>query len=208
MPDYQKGQIYKLWSPQGNDNEIYIGSTVQPLYKRKNTHKASKKCSSKILFEKYDDIRIELIEYFPCNNKQELGKKEGFYIRNNDCINKNIAGRTKKEYIQDNKEKIKEYRNNNKEEKQEYDKEYRENNKDKIKEYRDNNKDKKKEYMKEYTDNNKEKIKEYRENNKEKKITCVCGRTISFQEKTRHERSKIHQNFIMKPLEAPTLVPI
>tara|TARA_R110001592_G_scaffold343747_1_gene634558 strand:+ start:610 stop:1233 length:624 start_codon:yes stop_codon:yes gene_type:complete len=197
MPDYQKGQIYKLWSPQGNDNEIYIGSTVQPLYKRKNTHKASMKCSSKILFEKYDDIRIELIEYFPCNNKQELGKKEGFHIRNNDCINKNIAGRTKKEYIQDNKEKIKEYRNNNKEEKQEYDKEYRENNKDKMKEYYQDNKEKIKAYNKDWYEDNKEQIR--------KKITCVCGRTISFQEKPRHERTKIHQNFIMKPLEVPIL---
>ena len=199
MPDYQKGQIYKLWSPQGNDNEIYIGSTVQPLYKRKNTHKASKNCSSKILFEKYDDIRIELIEYFPCNNKQELGKKEGFYIRNNDCINKNIAGRTEKEYYEDNKEKIKEYLQDNKEKIKEQKKEYYEDNKDKIKEYRDNNKEKKKEYMKEYYEDNKEKIKE----NNQKKITCVCGRTISFHEKPRHERTKIHQNFIMKPLEVP-----
>jgi hypothetical protein len=32
MPDYQKGKIYKLWSPQGN--EIYIGSTINPLAKR------------------------------------------------------------------------------------------------------------------------------------------------------------------------------
>ena len=55
-------------------------------------------------------------------------------------------------------------------------KEYRENNKDKIKEYqkeyREENKDKKKEYDKEYRENNKDKIKEnkkeYRENNPEK----------------------------------------
>ena len=197
MPDYKNGKIYKIWSPMGK--EIYIGSTIQSLYARKSQHKRCMKCSSKILFEKYDDVRIELIEYFPCNNKEELDKKEGFYIRNNDCINKNIAGRTEKEYYEDNKEKIKEYLQDNKEKIKEQKKEYYEDNKDKIKEYRDNNKEKKKEYMKEYYEDNKEKIKE----NNQKKITCVCGRTISFQEKTRHERSKIHQNFIMKPLEVP-----
>jgi predicted GIY-YIG superfamily endonuclease len=38
MPDYQKGKIYKLWSPQGN--EIYIGSTINPLAKRLGHHKS------------------------------------------------------------------------------------------------------------------------------------------------------------------------
>ena len=127
MPDYKNGKIYKLWSPQGN--EIYIGSTVQPLYKRFHHHKNERKCSSKILFEKYNDVRIELIECFSCDNKEELTKKEGEYIRNNDCVNKCIAGRTDKEYkkeyyeekykfqkqkyYQENKEKIKEYRSKN-----------------------------------------------------------------------------------------------
>jgi hypothetical protein len=45
-------------------------------------------CSSKILFEKYDDVRIELIEEYPCKNKMQLNKREGYYIRNNDCVNK------------------------------------------------------------------------------------------------------------------------
>jgi hypothetical protein len=37
MPDYSNGKIYKLWSPQGE--EIYIGSTVNTLPKRKAEHK-------------------------------------------------------------------------------------------------------------------------------------------------------------------------
>jgi hypothetical protein len=37
MPDYQNGKIYKLWSPQGE--EIYIGSTINSLAKRKTQHK-------------------------------------------------------------------------------------------------------------------------------------------------------------------------
>jgi arginine utilization protein RocB len=164
MPDYKKGKIYKVWSPQGDD--IYIGSTIQPLYARLSQHKIVRECSSKILFEKYNDVRIELIECVPCDNKEQLNKKEGEYIRTFDCVNRYIAGRTAKQYNEDNKEKRKEQR-----------KEYHEDNKEKRKEYRDNNKEKKKEYN-------------------QKKITCECGRTITFLHKLRHERSKVHQDAI------------
>ncbi len=111
MPDYQNGKIYKLWSPQGEEDEIYIGSTTDKLYKRKASHKQKgNKCQSKILFEKYDDVRIEVIEEYPCNSKAELEKKEGEYIKKNKCLNKQIAGRTEQEYYQDNKEIIKQKR--------------------------------------------------------------------------------------------------
>jgi len=90
MPDYQKGKIYKLYSNESPD-EIYIGSTTQSLCRRKQGHKDKKNCNSKILFEKYEQVIIELIEYFPCNTREELNKKEGEYIRMTDCINKEIA---------------------------------------------------------------------------------------------------------------------
>jgi len=122
MPDYQKGKIYKLWSPQGN--EIYIGSTINPLAKRLGQHKLKRSCNSKYLFENYDDVKIELIEEFPCNSKMELNRREGEHIRNNECLNKRIAGRSHEEWCEDNKEHLKEYN-----------KEYRENNKERIKEY-------------------------------------------------------------------------
>ena len=181
MPDYKNAKIYKLWSPEGDD--LYIGSTTQPLYARLSEHKKKREtCTSKILFEKYDDVRIELIESFPCENKDELNKREGEYIRNNICVNKVIAGRTKEEYYEDNKEKLKEYM-------KEYDKEYYKNNKEKIKEYQENNKQKIKEYMKEYREKNDEKIKEY----KKEKYTCQCGRIINIGDKARHERTQVHQ---------------
>ena len=168
MPNYQNGKIYKLWSPEGDD--IYIGATTQKLYARFYEHKTKNNCSSRLLFQKYNDVRIELIENFSCDNKEQLTKREGEYKRNTNCINKNVAGITNKEYC----------------------KEWYENNKDKIKEYR-------KEYRKEYYENNKEKIKEYYENNKEQKsqqYTCECGRTIQIQEKPRHERTLIHCNWV------------
>ena len=178
MPDYQLSKIYKLYSNEGP--EVYIGPTTQPLCKRKVEHKSSKKYSSKILFEKYENVIIELLEYWPCNTREELNKKEGEYIRITDCINKNIAGRTDKEYYEDNSDKFKEY--NKKYEKENADnikqrkKEYQEQNKDIIKEkkskYREQNKDIIKEQNKKYREENADKIKErekkYRENNRDK----------------------------------------
>jgi hypothetical protein len=121
MPNYQNAKIYKLWSPEGDD--IYIGSTTILLSARKAKHKFGDGSVSKILFEKYTDVRIELLECCPCDNKEELAKKEGEYIRNNKCVNKQIPLRTHKEHYQDNKE----YKLN-------YQKEYIEKNKEKIKE--------------------------------------------------------------------------
>jgi len=177
MPDYQKGKIYKLWSPQGTEDEVYIGSTCNDLRYRKYGHKQkSSVCQSKILFEKYDDVRIELIEDYPCNNRAELNKREGHYIRENNCLNKNIPDRTKKEWTEINKEKLteynREYYKNNKEKLAEHQREYYKNNKEKAREYQLNNKEKIAEKDKEYYKNNKEKIaekdKEYYKNNKEK----------------------------------------
>ena len=169
MPDYTNAKIYKIWSPEGDD--LYIGSTTQPLYKRLSGHKYSRNCSSKILFEKYDDVRIELIESFSCDNIEQLNQREGYFIRNNDCINKQIAGRTKEEYYQVNKEK----------------------NKEKKKDYRENNKEKITEYNKEYYANNKEKLNEKNKENNKVKYTCECGRIINISVKARHMRSKVHQ---------------
>jgi len=162
MPDYKNGKIYKLWSPEGDD--IYIGSTVNSLAKRKGDHKADSNSdiiiTSKILFEKYDDVRIELIEEFPCKNKMELNKREGYYIRTLDCVNRYVAGRTQKEYNEDNREKIKEQQ-----------KQYKEGNKEHIKiikkKYTEEHKEDKKDYDKDYYEKNKEQKKEYYEKNKE-----------------------------------------
>ncbi len=57
----------------------------------------------------WSDFYIELYEKYPCNDKAELCKREGEIIRQIGTLNKCIAGRTKKEYIQDNVDKVKEY---------------------------------------------------------------------------------------------------
>ena len=63
-------------------------------------------------------------------------KKEGEYIRTNECVNKSIAGRTHDEWVDENKEKViqykKKYKNNNKEKIKEQNKIYREENKEQL----------------------------------------------------------------------------
>ena len=63
------------------------------------------------LFDKYglNNCRIELEETFHCDNKDQLLAREGEYVRNTDyCINKQINGRTFKEWYEDNKEQLQE----------------------------------------------------------------------------------------------------
>lgn len=193
MPNYQNGKIYKLWSPQGEEDEIYIGSTCDELHKRKNQHKKkTNNCNSKILFQKYDDVRIELIQEYPCNSKAELIKKEGEHIRNNNCLNKIIPCRTYKEYYENNKDKWNKYYENNKEKIKEYQKEWRENNKEVIadygKEYRENNKKIIADYRKEYYENNQEQILQ----KMKEKITCKCGCIVRKSDLPRHKRTNKH----------------
>ena len=180
MPDYKNGKIYKLWSLQSEDDcEIYYGSTCDELRKRKNKHKSNKDCSSKILFEKYDDVRIEIIEDYPCDSKAELNKREGYHIRENKCLNKRISGRTekeyKKEYYENNKEQLTEYHKEWREKNKEKQREYQEKNKEKIAEYQEKNKEKIKEKAREWYIKNKEKINEkhgeYRRKKKEEALS-------------------------------------
>jgi len=135
---YANGQIYAIRSHQ--TEFIYIGSTTQTLHKRFHDHKNLRnKCFSKEIIQ-YSDAYIELIEDFPCNSKKELNRREGQHIRNTEnCINKCIPGRTRKEYYTDNKDKLldraKEYYITNKNKILEFRREYCAVNKDKIKEY-------------------------------------------------------------------------
>ena len=117
MCDYKNGKIYQLVC--NDTNEIYVGSTVRDLEDRLDEHKSpSNTCYSKQIINR-GNYYIELLETYPCNSQFELDRKEGEYQRVIECINHDIAGRTAKEYYQDNKEKLlssqHEYRQNNKE---------------------------------------------------------------------------------------------
>ena len=121
MSKYTQGKIYKLTS--SHTEKVYIGSTINSLNDRFSKHKYDYKRWLKSQMNKitsfdllqYEDVKIELIKEFPCETKKELEKEEGEIILDNNCVNKHVAGRTKKEsdriYRHKNKEKIKEMMN-------------------------------------------------------------------------------------------------
>jgi hypothetical protein len=100
MPvDYAQGKIYKLYI----NDLVYFGSTAQPrlsmrLGQHKNKYKhwletGEKYYSSFGLF-KVGTPTIELVELFPCDSKDELNARKGWYQRANDCVNIKKMGRT------------------------------------------------------------------------------------------------------------------
>ena len=98
--DYKDGKIYQILN-KVND-EVYVGSTIQPLCKIMYEHKSRcNKLYDNRLYQVmreigYGNFYIELIETFPCNNKEELRAREGHFIRERSTLNKLIAGRTQK----------------------------------------------------------------------------------------------------------------
>jgi hypothetical protein len=167
MPDYQKGKIYKLYSP--SKNLVYYGSTTQLLSQRLAGHKGAYKnfknnnyhyvTAFKIL--ECEDYKIELVEEYPCNNQQQLAKQEGEYIKANECINRCIAGRTEKEYNIDNADKIKQWKNDNADKTKEREKQWKNDNAHKIKEQQKQWRIKNANKIKQQYIDNVDKIKEY-----------------------------------------------
>ncbi len=148
MPDYQQGKIYTIRC-RNDDTLIYVGSTTQILSQRWGGHKRdSVKYPNILLYStidnKWDNWYIELHEFFPCSSKIELVKREGEVIRDIGTLNKQIAGRTDKEYRLENADKIKERK-----------KKYYLENTDEIREHM-------KQYYLENADDKKQKMKQYR----------------------------------------------
>jgi hypothetical protein len=194
--NYSKTIMYKICCNDLNITDIYVGHTTN-FIKRKSHHKYSCNNSNDKLYslKVYQFIRenggwtnwcMIKIEDYPCNSLLDATKREReLYEELNATLNICIPSRTNKQWIEDNKDKIKEQT-----------KEYYNANKDKIrdqmKEYREINKDIIKEYRKEYYDINIDKIKEYFNI----KCECCCGGKYSLYQKKRHEKTNKHLNYI------------
>ncbi len=177
MPNYSNGKIYTIRC-RTDETIIYVGATTQPLSVRIAEHKRHNRTAiSYFVNEKlngdWTNIYIELYELFPCNSKEELSKREGEITRSIGTINMCIAGRTRKEWWNDNP--------NYKDKHKEICKSWRENNKEKIQEYRKNSQEERAEY-----DRNRSKC----------KCKCECGGSYSGSHKKRHERSNLHQSYL------------
>ena len=107
MNRYENGKIYRITDI--GYNKFYVGSTCENLSKRIERHrtkyknykagKTNKKISVFEIFDEFgiEDCKIELIENYPCNCKEELLRREGHYIKNTDCVNKVIPHRAEEE---------------------------------------------------------------------------------------------------------------
>jgi hypothetical protein len=195
MKKYENGKIYKI-EPicEHEEGDIYIGSTAQKYlcnrmvkhkqdYKKfKNDRPVSRLTVFKI-FEKYgiENCVITLIESVNCNSKEELLSKERFYIQTLKCVNKYVPLRTNLQWKKDNIERHNNYR-----------KQYYQDNKESVDTYKN-----------EWISNNKEKVKQYKnlyyQTNKAKyadKFVCECGVESLIYNKSRHFKTKKHQDFI------------
>ena len=150
------GRVYQLVNMI--TNEKYIGSTFQTLYKRqfdrrfnynnwlkgKSHFSDNHQLFNNIHEYGQESFRIELLAEVEVNNKAELYKIEGDYIRKYNTFNNGLNGlipnrdrkEYKKQYYKKHKEKIvkqyKQYRQNNKDNITEYHKQYQKNNSQKF----------------------------------------------------------------------------
>jgi len=170
-PNYQNGKVYKIVCNE--TNQIYIGSTVENLSNRMSGHRSDYKryqagkgnyiTSFEIL--KYPSAKILLVRYAACNSKEELHAIEGAFIKNNECVNKVIPGRTQAEYQQDTADQIKERKNR----------------------YYQDNAEQIKEKTKQYNRTNKDRLRQ--------KHQCECGGKYTTAAKTIHNKTKKHLKF-------------
>jgi len=139
VKDYSNGKIYKIAS--NDTNKIYIGSTTGSLNSRMYRHRQDyclylnslgSKIYSAELFDEvgFDKCYIELICDYPCDNAHELAVEEGRHQMLNlfSIVNRNIAGRTGKQYYQDKRQSIlkakKEYYKNHSQTRKNYQNKY------------------------------------------------------------------------------------
>lgn len=120
MPDFSKGKIYRLVCD--DPDLLYIGSTCKTLAQRKAghvfeaKHNSPKKCSSFQIYEA-GNLKIELIEAYPCNTKHELHMRERYWIQNSKCVNRySRVTTTEIEKKEKKKERDRRYYENHKDE--------------------------------------------------------------------------------------------
>jgi hypothetical protein len=174
--------VYKLQCLDETIKEIYVGSTIN-IKDRIGKHKSScnnpntKQYNYKVYrFIRanggWDNWTYDILEECDVESKEdlELWYEDTWIINLNPQLNCRRARRSKKEYYEDNKERITEQR-----------KEYYEDNKEKIakkgKEYYQENKDKLSNYCKE-------------------KIECECGAMISRRNISAHKKTNKHKLYL------------
>jgi len=189
MPNYSQTSFYLIFCKDENITDKYVGHTTN-FKKRKFNHKYNVVNEKSIYYnlKVYECIRANggldnwqmvEIEICKCENVFEARSIEAFWINTlNPSLNINTPNRTQKDYYEENKEY-----------KLEYQKAYATEHEKEIKEY-------KKEYALVYKNDIAEKLKIYRKSNKERialerKEYCKLNRErIALQEKAYREANK------------------
>jgi len=174
-----KGIVYKIYCRDSSITEFYVGSSVD-FENRKYEHKYNcnnikrKEYNSKVyryIRENagWDNWDFEILLETEVDSKEQLRLlyEREFQIDLKPELNVIQEGRTPKEYREDNKEKLKQYREDHKEKINQTHKKYYEDHKEKINQTR------------------------------KEKYSCDCGSTIRKSDKTKHQKSKKHQEFIL-----------
>jgi hypothetical protein len=182
MPDYKQGKIYMIIDVDGRIR--YYGSTTLTLMERWWAHKSNfntwkkgsgSSCAIYKYFDKHgiDNFRIELVEDYPCDNDEQLRMKEDEYIRENECVNEQRAYTTYEEKL----EKYRQYHHADKARHNEISRQW----------YQDH-KEHKHEYDKQYRKSNIEAIRE----KKRIQIVCECGAEVIKDNLSRHRKTAVH----------------
>ena len=102
MVNYAQAKVYRLVN--NVDGKEYVGSTCNPLHKRKAGHKrdAAKSPNQPVYSHLntigWENVEIILIENCPCSSKEELHARERHWIETlKPVLNKAIPTRTPKE---------------------------------------------------------------------------------------------------------------
>ena len=197
MPDYSKGYVYMLKNT--TTGLIYIGASCDTLHTRYNGRRSpgSRRCTSWRLFESGGDVTIEVLDYCPCETRNELLAQEDHYVRlfkegcGDMCVNKARPVRSKQEVIEykaqwykDNIDKIVakgiEYRESNKERIWAQQKAWRKAN---GKANYQANKERKQAQSKAWKD-------------KQPMVDCPCGGHYNKAREPKHLKTKLHQSYI------------
>ena len=221
---YEKGKIYKILNTVNDD--VYVGSTYQALSRRMAKHRSDACSKNKNHRKLYllmnhlgiDNFFIELVENYPCSDKDQLRAREGFYIRQQGTLNIYVAGRAPEEYVkqwrEENKESIairqKLYAQSHREQIAKTNQKYNLSHPDEVKQRKQQwvqrNKDKLAEKKQQYRTETKEHRammnKKYRAENKDKinsaknvKMCCPCGGSFNYGCKARHYKTQIHKAY-------------